>query len=776
MCDRHTRALGKRCRICAALEEDADCKTEYEAQLANEYNILIRNDDKRIHGAKICSTCVKILSEKRKGKRTKKFVDFYRLFGMHHGPDNYKDPKTCEICNERKINALKRKSVEGTAGQEKRPKYLETTYYGNVLSMVCLLPEEERADLLKEMNRSATCNMTYKEKINLLSSEEQAKLKRDIQQSFTSDEIVSMINSLSPKERVELVNKIRVPISPSDMIVTLIKSLDGMQKKNFSEKLPQCLTDTFENDHYINLVLQLMKSQLFTKIINNMSNENQNLLAFALAKAQYTPISQDMQTNIGRLRDFHENEMGLNEWVEKRNSVCKNFLKGILAGKVEVSKRASSMNVAQLAFTMEAMYNIASIKFVGPLSFNVAFNIYCLTSSKTAVDILSKLAPCGSYQNMLRWLDKQNAISEKCPLGTVLNVFDNEQTIGRKSGVAVNNQSKCSVITTVVHAKLSDERDIQNRKELKPTPIAPLDYYDVQIEQLKKANIKNPLSIQYLEKKRKELEDAVQRLIDEPPEWDVITKYKKIHDTELDSAIEKALEQEMKQGSNEIDQRVKKTLELMEARKMLTCVDCKKKYHVKKIVCDFCKSSIGIAKYKKEIKDKELEESFRLPKEEKTEYIIVDSDDEDAGKDLTSEKSGQYMHVESNHKGPAKLTVSEPVLVNPNGYEGINAVLKKIAISNGIAQYHEYATESAKAENRKWTFVACDGAPHVLIQNLMRDTVLCNKCNKQLKKKEFDGHHAKSHSQEGKAEYFHEFDWIYLIEGMFVYKSFKQDF
>ena len=762
--DRHTKALEKRCRICAALAEEKDPdKTTYEAELANRYNCLIEKDDKRMHGAKICSKCVSNLNlDKPKSvganpKNVKKFIDFYRLYDMYHGLD--KDPEKCEICKGLKVGYRKRKSLEGHPGQEKRPKYLDTSYE-NVRSAVHLLSAEERADLFKEMSRSAT----YKEKINLLSSEEKAMMVTEMHPSFTTDQIVSVINSISSKELGELLKQIKVPEDLCGMIVNMIKSLDGMQKHHFIEKLPQCLAD----EDCIEFILQLMNSQsskATENIIDKMPVEEQNSLAFALAKAQYKKISEDIMRNVGGDRRFHDKE-SVSEWVKKRNSVCKNFVRGIIEGKKvakkEVNASASKVLELQLAFTIESMYNICNAKYVGPLSFNLAFNIYCYTNSKSAVDLMSKVAPSGSYQHLSRWLnntDEQKKTSEKCPSGTVMNVFDNEQTIGRKTGTVLDNKTKCSVITTVVHAKISDNGDIQNRKDLKPTPIASLSDYDVQIEEMKKAGTKKSSSIQYIEEKRKKVEDAVHKMIHEPPEWIVIEKYKEIHERELDTAIKKALEQEEEKGSDEIDKRCKHRLRILSASKGVTCVDCNEEYHVRKIVCDSCKSSIGIAKYKKQ-KTQELEESFNKSKEEV--IVIHDSDDEDAEKEESSEKSGQYMHVESNHKGAANLTISQPVLVNPNGYEGIKSVLKHIGISNGIGQYE------GSSKEREWTFVACDGAPHVLIQKMMRDYVSCKICREQMTKTEFDDHHAKKHAQVRKAEYFHEFDWIYLIEGMFV--------
>ena len=67
----------------------------------------------------------------------------------------------------------------------------------------------------------------------------------------------------------------------------------------------------------------------------------------------------------------------------------------------------------------------------------------------------------------------------------------------------------------------------------------------------------------------------------------------------------------------------------------------------------------------------------------------------------TIEESCPYDHVETNHCGVHEILITDPVFCNPNSYETVARVLRKIGLDNGIVRYG--------GSVRHWTFVCCDG-------------------------------------------------------------------
>ncbi|CAG2202921.1 unnamed protein product [Mytilus edulis] len=62
--------------------------------------------------------------------------------------------------------------------------------------------------------------------------------------------------------------------------------------------------------------------------------------------------------------------------------------------------------------------------------------------NRLAVDIIGNCCPAGHYQTVTSWLREQGTKEPEIPISDLINVFDNEQVIGRKSAIRPNQKHK----------------------------------------------------------------------------------------------------------------------------------------------------------------------------------------------------------------------------------------------------------------------------------------------------------------------------------------------
>ena len=110
-----------------------------------------------------------------------------------------------------------------------------------------------------------------------------------------------------------------------------------------------------------------------------------------------------------------------------------------------------------------------------------------------------------------------------------------------------------------------------------------------------------------------------------------------------------------------------------------------------------------------------------------------------------------------------KCQVTEPVFVNPCGYDAVIAALKHIGEKSGIPKYNN------GVGSREWVAVCCDGSPYNLCFRVMMSTYRCSFCPsihfglKDIKK------HITNHNIPEKdvleSMFSLEFDWVFLHPG-----------
>ncbi|CAG2221821.1 unnamed protein product [Mytilus edulis] len=100
-------------------------------------------------------------------------------------------------------------------------------------------------------------------------------------------------------------------------------------------------------------------------------------------------------------------------------------------------------NELSLARGVEQLYMLRCPYLITrTISFLLNISIYTLTGNRLAVDIIGNCCPAGHYQTVTSWLREQGTKEPEIPIADLINVFDNEQVIGRKSAIRPNQKHK----------------------------------------------------------------------------------------------------------------------------------------------------------------------------------------------------------------------------------------------------------------------------------------------------------------------------------------------
>ena len=110
---------------------------------------------------------------------------------------------------------------------------------------------------------------------------------------------------------------------------------------------------------------------------------------------------------------------------------------------------SSEIGSYSIAKVIEQTYNTRNSRLVLPLSFRHNLVLYSLTGSKQLVKLYSSSSPSDSYTFITNWLSQNAKIEITFPERTVRVVFDNEQAVGKRYTVTVENfGAPISVITS----------------------------------------------------------------------------------------------------------------------------------------------------------------------------------------------------------------------------------------------------------------------------------------------------------------------------------------
>lgn len=124
----------------------------------------------------------------------------------------------------------------------------------------------------------------------------------------------------------------------------------------------------------------------------------------------------------------------------------------------------------------------------------------------------------------------------------------------------------------------------------------------------------------------------------------------------------------------------------------------------------------------------------------------------------------QWSHVPSGHpQEPVHVLPCDPIFVNPNSFESMKEVLRRVGDAAHIERYHPNSPNS-----RKWLSVTMDGLPYLVVRQVIDTVHICTACEQEVLKEQYTEHilsdsHRQYRGQEVK--FIPEFDWVLLRIG-----------
>ena len=159
--------------------------------------------------------------------------------------------------------------------------------------------------------------------------------------------------------------------------------------------------------------------------------------------------------------------MNSTDYVRNQSSALIYFICGVT--QVDISKVDTDKKLAfQISVACEQLQKISSPMYVGPASLLQNLNIFAITNSKLALNILGNVVPSGRYNTVFNWLSQQANVPLKCPPGDLVVMFDNEQIVGKTWSIKPNNKVNMSIITNVAAVPLTSNTTLQDRSDLHP--------------------------------------------------------------------------------------------------------------------------------------------------------------------------------------------------------------------------------------------------------------------------------------------------------------------
>lgn len=580
---------------------------------------------------------------------------------------------------------------------------------------------------------SPTCKLCY-EQINTSIPQTKGRPKK-----------AKLLNKDSPQEPPLKKIHISAANQRSESSTSIPSSISLCSHISFDEQCIMCICNRLNN-----LLSSLQYSEItsvFDHLLTNMFISIKSALAYCLGKSTNRYVREDASSlTMMYMNAQMVSEFKMKEWLNQRDSVVKDFIYGV--GCIQKFEVLESGKARVVASAVENVYKLAYPKLVSPFAFVRNVCLYALTGSKQALEINSRTSPSGGYKTVMTWLLDQSGEPQPCPEGDVMNVFDNEQVIGRKNAIKPKNKARISIITNKGFVQLEGDGVLQSKAEFKPS----------QILKLKEIEVGSS------SEKKKQFADIVKDVL--LCESELYQKYERLHYEQLFIFIDQAIKivgDEQRVKADWFEDHIDTSIATEIAKKTTTtCTICGLPNTRFKRICLGCNEKEGLTKGRKDKKDgtNESEAKNSEPKYYKLKFEIdvegtvrVDCED-------NIQQPERYEHIVSNHKESKHLIISDPVYCNPNSFETVAYVLRQIGIENGISRYG--------GKERQWTNICCDGLPYLICKKLKEEAVVCQQenCEKTfLNKKDFEKHHASIHPDRDEYRYIHEFDWFYLRIG-----------
>jgi hypothetical protein len=183
-----------------------------------------------------------------------------------------------------------------------------------------------------------------------------------------------------------------------------------------------------------------------------MPKEIRALLAYEIAKAERQEIihkAHDLTTKTGVDNLAH---LSSEQFLQDVNRVLTQFLFGLYGAKFGDFKRNS--DAYRIAHVTESCMGLTTSIAILPHHFRETILLYMMTRSRAAISLFGSTSPCGSYQTTKKWLaDLSSETPERVSESDVVAVFDNNQVLQRRWGIAVGNKACASIVTMTMFIK-----------------------------------------------------------------------------------------------------------------------------------------------------------------------------------------------------------------------------------------------------------------------------------------------------------------------------------
>ncbi|CAF1493757.1 unnamed protein product, partial [Didymodactylos carnosus] len=347
----------------------------------------------------------------------------------------------------------------------------------------------------------------------------------------------------------------------------------------------------------------------------------------------------------------------------------------------------TAANNYQICKLYEILYSACNGNVLMPLSFSESLLTHMLTGSKLAVTVVQKSNPSGSYLTISRWHKKHCQKTIVVPSGDIECAFDKNQIISKTYNIN-DKKSLLSISTTVIHAIVKDELDIQSKEydlskwcSNKKIFISCASMIN-SIDELKNSN--DPLMVSILNKcplMKSCLKTFIEHMIE------VVSKQTdSIHKSDyIDSVIQ----------------------EKQRFEKKKICVMCKMEYKKQKQKCPTCKVPLVENLSKKLIRPTNPAKTI-----------------------ISTKLKHTFEQIPSLHpKGKRVVKLGNPYILNPGSFENILIILRDL---------QEKCLQSTADSNqlRKWTTITVDASPYCLAWKLFINNYTCLLCD--YKSLEFD--------------------------------------
>ncbi|ELT96507.1 hypothetical protein CAPTEDRAFT_216042 [Capitella teleta] len=202
--------------------------------------------------------------------------------------------------------------------------------------------------------------------------------------------------------------------------------------------------------------------------VKRMPKEIRALLAFEIAKAERQEIihkAHDLTTKTGVDNLAH---LSSEQFLQDVNRVLTQFLFGLYGAKFGDYKRNS--DAYRIAHVTESCMGLTTPIATLPHHFRETILLYKMTRSRAAISLFGSTSLCGSYQTTKKWLaELSSETPERVSKSDIVAVFDNNQVLQRRWGIAVGNKACASIVTMTMFIKHQAESTLQTQENLKPS-------------------------------------------------------------------------------------------------------------------------------------------------------------------------------------------------------------------------------------------------------------------------------------------------------------------